>query len=244
MMIKTAGGPGMVGPIDYNERKTPPWSRTTWVAVGVVVAAHVGLGAAMYYQRFEMPQIATPLQPDPIELIMIRPEPKPRPDPRPVEPTPPNTRVNETPTPPAPNVETVTVAQGETVTESTTITTTIRTPDPVDDVAPAETVRPEPPAVIRNPSWSRQPSAEQMTRAYPERAIASGTAGSASLNCLVLPNGAVTDCNVTRETPGGYGFGRAAQGLSRHFRVNPRTVNGAPEGSRVSINLRFNPPAD
>jgi protein TonB len=54
----------------------------------------------------------------------------------------------------------------------------------------------------------------------------------------------VTDCNVLRETPGGYGFGRAAQGLSRHFRVNPRTVNGAAEGSRVNINLRFTPPAD
>ena len=50
--------------------------------------------------------------------------------------------------------------------------------------------------------------------------------------------------NVSRETPGGYGFGRAAQGLSRHFRVNPRTVNGAAEGSRVNINLRFNLPTD
>jgi protein TonB len=54
----------------------------------------------------------------------------------------------------------------------------------------------------------------------------------------------VTDCNVQSETPGGYGFGRAAQGLSRHFRVNPRTVNGAAEGSRVNINLRFAPPED
>ena len=83
-----------------------------------------------------------------------------------------------------------------------------------------------------------------MTRAYPARAINAGIAGSASLNCLVLPTGAVTDCNVARETPGGYGFGRAAQGLSRQFRVNPRTVNGAAQGSRVNINLRFNPPAD
>ena len=81
-------------------------------------------------------------------------------------------------------------------------------------------------------------------RAYPPRAIAANVNGSASLNCLVLPSGAVTDCNVTRETPGGYGFGRSAQSLSRHFRVNPRTVNGAAEGSRVVINLRFNLPED
>ena len=81
-------------------------------------------------------------------------------------------------------------------------------------------------------------------RAYPPRASAAGVAGSASLNCLVLPTGAVTDCNVSREAPGGYGFGRAAQDLSRHFRVNPRTVNGAAEGSRVNINLRFTAPED
>ena len=83
-----------------------------------------------------------------------------------------------------------------------------------------------------------------MMDAYPRRALQADVAGSASLNCLVLPTGAVTDCNVTRETPGGYGFGRAAQGLSRYFRVNPRTVDGAAEGSRVSIALRFTLPED
>lgn len=243
MMIKTAGGPGLVSPIDYNERRSPPWSRATWVAIGIVVAGHVGLGAAMYYQRFEMPVIEAPPTSDPFDVTIVRPEPKPLPEPKPVEPAPPNTRVNE-PTTPARDVETIVITRGETVADSTTITTTAPSPEPVNDAAPVETIRPQPPAVIGNPSWSRQPSAEQMTRAYPSRAISGGVAGSASLNCLVLPNGSVTDCNVTRETPGGYGFGRAAEGLSRHFRVNPRTVNGAPEGSRVNINLRFNPPAD
>lgn len=243
MMIKTAGGPGLVSPIDFHERKTPRFSKATWVAVGIVVTAHVGLGAAMYYQRFELPAMDAPPTSDPFDVTIVRYEPKPLPEPKPVEPAPPNTRVNE-PTIPARDVETVVVTQGETVAESTSITTTTASPEPVNDVAPVETVQPQPPTVIRNPSWSRQPSADQMTRAYPDRAIAAGVAGSASLNCLVLPSGAVTDCNVLRETPGGYGFGRAAQGLSRHFRVNPRTVNGAAEGSRVNINLRFTPPAD
>lgn len=49
---------------------------------------------------------------------------------------------------------------------------------------------------------------------------------------------------MLRETPGGYGFGRAAQSLSPHFRVNPRTVTSAPEGSRVNISLRFSLPED
>ena len=243
MMIKTAGGPGLVSPIDFHERKTPRFSKATWVAVGIVVTAHVGLGAAMYYQRFELPVMDAPPTSDPVDVTIVRYEPNPLPEPKPVEPAPPNTRVNE-PTIPARDVETVVVTQGETVAESTSITTATASPEPVNDAAPVETVQPQPPAAIRNPSWSRQPSADQMTRAYPERATAAGIAGSASLNCLVLPNGAVTDCNVLRETPGGYGFGRAAQGLSRHFRVNPRTVNGAAEGSRVNINLRFTPPAD
>ena len=128
-------------------------------------------------------------------------------------------------------------------TEGTVLTFDTEVPAPVPN-STAESVPALPAAVIRNPSWSRQPSADQLMRAYPERAIAAGMAGSASLNCLVLPTGAVTDCSILNETPGGYGFGRAAQGLSRHFRVNPRTVNGAAEGSRVNINLRFTPPED
>lgn len=243
MMINTAGGPGLVSPIDFHERRTPRFSKATWVAVGIVVAAHAGLGVAMYYQRFELPVMDAPPTSDPFDVTIVRYEPKPLPEPKPVDPAPPNTRVN-VPTNPARDVETVMVTQGETVAESTTITTMTPSPEPVNDAAPVETVQPQPPAVIRNPSWSRQPSADQMMRAYPDRAINSGVAGSASLNCLVLPTGAVTDCNVSRETPGGYGFGRAAQGLSRYFRVNPRTVNGAAEGSRVNINLRFNLPED
>ncbi|MBA3049581.1 MAG: TonB family protein [Alphaproteobacteria bacterium] len=242
MMIKTAGGPGLVSPIDFHERRTPRFSKATWVAVGIVVAAHAGLGVAMYYQRFEMPQIADPALPDPIDVTFER-LPKPVLQPKTV-PAPPNTRINET-TAPLDNIEPIEVIQAETTAEeSATVTLTSVTPEPVDNAPPIiEPVR-QPPAVIRNPSWSRQPSADQMMRAYPDRAINSGVAGSASLNCLVLPTGAVTDCNVSRETPGGYGFGRAAQGLSRYFRVNPRTVNGAAEGSRVNINLRFNLPEE
>ena len=243
MMINTAGGPGLVSPIDFNERKTPRLSKATWVATGIVVAAHLGLGAAMYYQRFEMPQSEAPPEPNPFDVTMVRPEPKPLPEPKPVPPTAPNTRINDTTAPPE-TVETINVVPGETTAEdSTTISLTSVAPDPVDNTPVAEPVR-QPPPVIRNPSWSRQPSADQLLRAYPERAITAGVAGSASLNCLVLPSGGVADCNVSRETPGGYGFGRAAQSLSRHFRVNPRTVNGAAEGSRVNINLRFTVPED
>lgn len=53
MMIRTAGGPGSVSPLDFNERKQP-LPRTTWIAIGLVAAAHVAVGLVLYYQRFEL----------------------------------------------------------------------------------------------------------------------------------------------------------------------------------------------
>lgn len=241
MMMTTAGGPGLVHPLDFNERKRPRFSRATWIATGIVVAAHAGLGAALYYQRFEMPTVEAPPESRPFDVITFR-----LPPPEPVAaktPPAPNMPVHDTPVPRTPTDTLPAVPTDAIPTDSTTITFDREVRDPVPDVRPIE---PEatPPAVITNPSWSRQPTSDQLIRAYPARAIAAEVSGSASLNCLVLASGAVTDCNVTRETPGGYGFGRAAQSLSRYFRINPRTVDGAAEGSRVNIGLRFTLPED
>lgn len=241
MMITTAGGPGLVSPFDYNERRTPRFSRTTWIAVAIVSAGHVGLGAALYYQRFELaPPVETEAPPHTIVELVRKPKP-PEPVPAPDRPQPPNTRVNELPA--APNrPDVVAVVQGETVAEGSTISVVEEAPKPVVDAAPAPPP-PQPPAVITNPSWVRQPSAAQLMRAYPDRAVQAGVGGRATLNCLVQPNGRVADCNLMAETPGGYGFGRAAQGLTRHFQLNPRTVDGAAVGSRVNIGIRFTPPS-
>ncbi|WP_156389197.1 energy transducer TonB [Brevundimonas sp. Root1423] len=241
MMMTTAGGPGPVHPLDFNERKRPRFSRATWIATGIVVAAHAGLGVALYYQRFEMPAVATPPESRPFEVTFRRPTP-----PEPLEaktPPAPNLPVNETPVPMTPTDTLPAVPSDAEPTDSTALTFDTLVRDPAPDVRTAEPT-PAPAAVITNPSWSRQPTPEQLMRAYPGRALTADVSGSASLNCLVLPKGNVTDCNVTRETPGGYGFGRAAQSLSRYFRINPRTVDGAAEGARVNIGLRFTLPED
>ncbi len=239
MMIRTAGGPGLVSPLDFNERRTPRFSRTTWISLAIVATAHVGLGAALYYQRFELELPPEP-SPPPIDITMVT---LPKPTPPVAKPTPAqasNTRVNTLPAPPT-TIDVVNIVQGETVTDGTVITISKTAPEAVENGTTTEPVR-RPPAVITNPSWVRQPNADQLMRAYPDRALRAGVGGSAVLNCLVQPNGRVADCNLTSETPGAYGFGRAAQGLTRNFQINPRTVNGAAEGSRVNIAIRFNPP--
>ena len=241
MMIRTAGGPGLVSPFDYNERRTPRFSRTTWIALAVVAAGHVGLGAALYYQRFEIELPIEQTPPPPIDIRMMtlpKPPPKPVATPEPAQAS--NTVFNEVPSPPL-ATETIAVVRGEAPSGSTTITVTELAPAPTDDGTATMPV-PRPPTVITNPRWERQPSADQLMRAYPDRALRAEVGGRASLNCLVQPNGRVADCNLTSETPGGYGFGRAAQGLTRHFQISPRTVDGAAVGSRVNIAIRFNPP--
>ena len=244
MMIRTAGGPGLVSPIDFNERRGPRLSRGTWTAIALVAAAHAGVGAFLYFQKYELnTPVQTRSDPSPIDITFQRLEPKPvEIEQRPAAANPP---IHRTDAPPA-NTETVTVVFNDnakpTDGPAISLTTVVDTPTP--EAPPA--VEPQPPAarVITNPSWSRQPSADQMMRAYPSRAMEAGLSGSAQLNCLVQANGTVSTCEVVRETPSGQGFGRAAQQLSRYFRINPRTVDGAAEGTRVSINLRFVPPAD
>ena len=244
MMIRTAGGPGAVSPLDFNERKPPRLSRAGWTAIGLVAAAHVGVGVALYHQRFELaPPIAQP--DDGFEVTIERrptpPPPKPETEPRPTKANPP---LNPVSTVVESEVEPLPAEVFDNPSRETTTVLEFDRPvePPARDVPPAQ---PEPPVrVIRNPSWISQPSGDQLMRAYPDRALERGLAGAATLNCMVEANGTVSGCSIISETPEGNGFGRAAQQLSRHFRINPRTVDGAAEGSRVSINLRFVPPAD
>lgn len=246
MMIKTAGGPGLVSPLDFNERRGKGGlSRTGWIAIGVVLAAHAAVGVALYYQRFELEMQAPTAEPRGIDIEMIQPRPKTvTPEPVEQKPRPENLKLNETPIPTQPT-ETVTAASADTPPTGETITIATTVEHPVPDAKPVPIPMPEPPRrVITNPDWASRPTADQLMRAYPDRALIGGVAGSVSMNCLVEANGRVSDCNVTRETPGAYGFGRAAGGLARYFRMSPRTVDGAAEGSRVNITLRFVPPAE
>jgi protein TonB len=123
-----------------------------------------------------------------------------------------------------------------------------RVPPPMMDAPPTPTpipvaVDPPPapptPSIITNPQWIERPDGRDFSRYFPQRALDRGQEGRVVLDCIVNADGRVS-CNVSNESPEGWGFGEAAMRISRHFRMSPRLENGQPsEGGRVRITLPF-----
>jgi protein TonB len=188
-------------------------SRALVVAVGASVAFHLGLLAYLYIERFNpaAPTQASDRQTtiDLWRLPTAAPKPKPQPHTeRPV--------VSHIPpllptTPSAPRPIPVTP---QPLTAQTNVAGF--TPNFGE-------LTPEHPAsrLIVDPRWLSQPTAEEMSRLYPQTAIDRDLTGDVSLMCAVVATGKLTDCKVMRETPAGAGFGQAAVKLSAYFRMTP-----------------------
>lgn len=95
-----------------------------------------------------------------------------------------------------------------------------------------------PPPVVTRPHWLRTPGGDELTRYYPERALARGKSGEASLACLVRTDGTLA-CLVAAETPPGWGFGDAALRMSRSYQMEPALRDGVPIEARYTLRVPF-----
>jgi len=84
-------------------------------------------------------------------------------------------------------------------------------------------------------NWIRAPSARDFARFYPDAALDRGVSGNVTLDCIIGGGGRLA-CSVGSESPGGYGFGRAAINISRQLRVGSTLPDGSPSAGR---NLRL-----
>jgi len=94
--------------------------------------------------------------------------------------------------------------------EAKAIRATLRNPPPKPP-QPA----PPPDNGGRRPEWAGPFSAAQIAQFYPAKARRDEVEGSATVTCIALKSGGVTDCTIVSETPRGYGMGDAV-GLLFH----------------------------
>lgn len=116
---------------------------------------------------------------------------------------------------------------------------------PVAAAAPAPVSAPAParPTIIANPDWVGRPTADEVAKYYPERALRMSISGRATLLCKVTAKGAVEQCAITSESPADQGFGAASLRVAHYFVMRPQIRDGQPvDGAQVIIPMRFTPP--
>lgn len=89
------------------------------------------------------------------------------------------------------------------------------------------------------PVWVRQPSADDFERLYPSRARSVNQQGQVTLACVINAEQRL-QCEVVSENPAGWGFGRAALGLSQRLIARPLLADGSPaEGAAFELPFDF-----
>jgi len=237
MVIRPAApnGYSLFGPLKTTApRRMSPTSIAILAGVGV---AHMGLAVYLYNQHFTN---RIEPRPDPapviIDLPILRPVNPPKPThsvaQRPVAihvpdhvPVQAQDAIKVLPPPANPQVD---------VTKPQVLQ--------AEDIAPQTDAKPKT-HLITDPQWASRPTGDELADAYPQRALLAGKSGVVSLACTVLASGALADCMVAEEKPAGWGFGAAALGLTKRFRLVPREEDGTPVGgAMVRIPIRFSLP--
>lgn len=99
---------------------------------------------------------------------------------------------------------------------------------------------------LAKPDWLERPAPVQAVSVFPAAAAKAGLkTGRAVVDCLVGPDGRLSDCRVSGEDPAGQGFGEAAVKLAGYMKVAPWTLDGRPSaGGRIKMPIRLNAEAE
>lgn len=91
--------------------------------------------------------------------------------------------------------------------------------------------------------WEKRPNADEMTRAYPDRALRESVGGWAILGCSIKADGWLENCRVYDEWPHGYGFKEAAISLVGRFKMGDHLKDGrSVAGGRIEVPVTFKLP--
>jgi len=86
------------------------------------------------------------------------------------------------------------------------------------------------------------PTNAQIVAAWPARAAARQTGGSAVAQCRAAPSGELTSCQVVLQRPDGQGFGEALLSLAPRYRLQPLPAAERPDGSDAIITASWPAP--
>lgn len=94
---------------------------------------------------------------------------------------------------------------------------------------------------VEKPDWIVRIDPQKVVALYPTAAADAGVKeGVGVADCLVAPDGRMTDCRVAREAPADLGFGPAAVLAVSLMQMDPWTPEGRPvAGARVKVPIRF-----
>lgn len=214
------------------------------MTTGLLVAGafHAGLVAWLMHQTFT-PSASVE---DPAGGIILIAPPPPPPEPRRVLPErrqPAALAPHKVASlyPPPERLDIAPVEHPQSVIETPPIAATVetsKTVDPTPAAAASSAATPAP--VVRPPALLRRPSAADLARFYPERALRLGREGRTEVACTIDVSGAPQACRLVSETPADLGFGKAALAIVKTFRFSPQTTDGkVVAGGEVRLPLRW-----
>ncbi len=93
-------------------------------------------------------------------------------------------------------------------------------------------------ATLKSSPYDQIPTAEDLAKFYPEKAMDYGKDGGATIRCTVQKDRSLAKCTIAMETPAGFGFGDAALQMSKLFKMKKI----AKPGAQVSIPIQFQAP--